>query len=244
MNQFNFRRFWRLMYAKIIENIRIVVFWTVILTLGALIYKIYMVLFSSDSLAESLTNAAGMYIPGVMMVYFLTEFKFILDNTGRRFFMLPVTNLERYAAMQLLPILSVAFTWIVSFFCSESLWRFGLWLLTPDVYAQYMEVIPDLQRINLVKMLLYFVLILYFEYALFSNNTKKFSRLGCLVQVLLFALTPVLLIFVVVKIADFLHLNNLVFYAIITILTAMFLLVVSYRGFCRYEPNPEVKSEK
>lgn len=244
MNQFKFGRFWRLIYAKIIENMRNVGIFTIMLTLVVIAYKIWKVLFSSDSLTDSLADVAYTGDTWVAMLYVALVLKFVVGNTDRQFFMLPVTNLERYIAMHLLPILSVAFTWIVCLICSESLWRLGLWLITPDVYAQYMEVLPDLHKLNPVKVMFLFVMILYFEYVLFSNMAAKFERFGCLIQLILFILIPALLIFIVIKVADFLPLNNSVFFSIVIVLVMMVLLVASYRGFCRYELDVKVKSEK
>ena len=164
MNQFKFGRFWRLIYAKIIEDMRNVGIFTVIMTLIVIAYKIGKVLFSSDSLTDILADVAYTGDTWVGILYVTLVFKFVVGDSDRLFFMLPVTNLERYIAMHLLPILSVAFTWIVCLICSESLWRLGLWLITPDVYAQYMEVLPDLRRVNPVKVMFLFVMILYFEY--------------------------------------------------------------------------------
>lgn len=234
MNQFKFGRFWQLIYAKITENMRNVGIFTIMLTLVIIAYKIGKVLFSSDSLTDSLADVAYTGDTWVGILYVTLVFKFVVGDSDRQFFMLPVTNLERYIAMHLLPILSVAFMWIVCLICSEALWRLGLWLITPDVYAQYMEVLPDLRRVNPVKVMFLFVMILYFEYALFSSMAEKF---GCLVQLILILLIPALLIFIVIKVADFLPLNNSVFFSIVIVLVMMVLLVASYRGFCRYEPN-------
>lgn len=241
MNQFKFGRFWQLIYAKITENMRNVGIFTIMLTLVVIAYKIWKVLFSSDSLTDSLADVAYTGDTWVAMLYVALVLKFVVGNSDRQFFMLPVTNLERYIAMHLLPILSVAFMWIVCLICSEALWRLGLWLITPDVYAQYMEVLPDLHRVNPVKVMFLFVMILYFEYALFSSMAEKF---GCLVQLILILLIPALLIFIVIKVADFLPLNNSVFFSIVIVLVMMVLLVASYRGFCRYELDVKVKSEK
>ena len=45
MNQFKFGRFWQLIYAKIIENMRNVGIFTIMLTLVVIAYKIWKVLF-------------------------------------------------------------------------------------------------------------------------------------------------------------------------------------------------------
>lgn len=248
-NQFQFRRFWRLLRVKIEESFPSVVWYAVALGLIQFVYRTGHMLFSLDNIPNVFISDAKFLFQTPLILVFGSYFFSvgILIGFIGNFFSLPVSNLERYMVMHTLPLINLLILMVVTFVIGEGLWRLGLWLAFPSIYEQYVEAIAWWFLYEVIvsqiigKTLLVFPLVFYFLFLIFSDFSKKYSTkirifllwVGIPLGYIFFSIAGVILW----KFLGFPQSYLLILG--ISLLISIYLLIAAYRGFCNYEPNLE-----
>lgn len=243
-NNFNFRRFWRLLRIKMVEGAYGILRLPLVATLILLVVKIGSIVLSSGDLSETfLENAEYLNrVPGYLLIasYFFS-FGIIFGNV-ENYLSLPVTNLERYLVIHTLPLTNLVIISVITHLAVEGLWRLGLWLTFPDLYVQYIEVMAGFTY-NPDSILFFLPLAWYFIYLIFSiRHPMRKNWKIIFIFVIVPAIYALLLIGIhrLLKYLEVPHYN--LFILGILLPTCIYLLIAAYRSFCNYEPNLEKTS--
>lgn len=252
-NQFQFRRFWRLLRVKFAESIRVILYCILVFVVIMLVVRTGTVLLSLDNLSEGFED--GIKAMFRMPLYILLcsyFFGFVVIECSKNFFLCPVTNLERYVVIHTLPIFYMMMAAIVGIVSVEILWRLGLWIAFPSAYSQYLEVVAEFPFVekffsrvaDFVAM--FSVPYLYYKkIGLWENLGKYYEKKQ---RMIYFWVVPI--VFAILIVGGILLLKHLGVPHItsvllgIVILTDIFLIITSYRSFCNYEFTLEKTSNE
>lgn len=240
-NQFQFRRFWRLLRVKFAEISSILLSLTVTAILVIFAFRVGYMFFSSDNLPKAF--ARGNDIIGMVFLLMIGRIYFYNLGTMGGFvvnlFLHPATNLERYAVLHVLPIINSLIMMAIAFFICEGLWRLGLWLGFPDIYTQYIVWITENRFAKLILLLLFWPLAPYFMFIILRFVAKNMRQI-----IFVFGVVPILYILIIFGISAILRNSGIPSYFLLgaVLLVGISLIFASYRSFCNYEPNLEKTS--
>lgn len=245
-NQFQFRRFWRLLRVKFAESIGIISYLVLVFVLVILAIRTGMVLLSLDNIPEGFEDGVKMIFQMPLLILLFGSY-FVgagMISTSESIFLCPVSNLERYFVMHTLAIFYMTMATIVGIVSVELLWRLGLWLVFPSAYAQYVEVaavFPFMEKF--FSRVAYFIIIfsaVYFYYqkiGQWENNKKYYEKKQ---KIIFYWLIPIVYLIVflsgafLLKFLGLRHLATPILLSLV-ILTDIYLIITSYRSFCNYE---------
>ena len=241
MNQFKFRRFWRLLRVSFKAD------WTiawriVILAIVALLaFRLWHLIFS-DSLQEAFAKdyeTMSIWPLYILFLFYFVCFAFRIIGIGSKFFLMhPATNLERFTILQVLPILYTVIGAVLSMFFAEVLWRVGLWLYSSETYAFYTSTMWNYNSERDIVVYVFTMLIIqylvFFKFFYMQNN-----KIGMLPYIIVMATYLVLIGALVFGFHELgvSQKDTMVTMTSINFLFVIVLVIASYRGFCRYEPN-------
>lgn len=245
-NQFQFRRFWRLLRVKFAESIGIISYLVLVFVLVILAIRTGMVLLSLDNIPEGFEDGVKMIFQMPLLILLFGSY-FVgagMISTSESIFLCPVSNLERYFVMHTLAIFYMTTAAIVGIVSVELLWRLGLWLVFPSAYAQYIEVaavFPFMEKFfsRVADFIIIFSAV-YFYYqkiGQWENNKKYYEKKQ---KIIFYWLIPIVYLIVFLSVAFLLkylglrHLGTPILLSLV-ILTDVYLIVTSYRSFCNYE---------
>ena len=237
-NQFQFRRFWRLLRVTFAETVRIFLYIALLFIVVMLVFRVGHVIFSLDDIPaafESGVKSSFSIASFFAIMYFLLSVGMITGFFWK--FLCPVTNLERFIMIHTLSLFYMMMFSIIVFFSVEILWRLGLWLMFPGEYAQYVEIAARYPYWENFwdRASLYIILLLIMSY--YGAFAIKYADKKHMI--IYYWLIP--FAYVALMIGAFFFLKSMKWsygpYLLlgIFILPGFFLIRPYYRSFCRYE---------
>ena len=170
-NQFNIKRFWRLLRVKFAEEASFLLRLIFAGILVLLAIRIGRVMLSSGNFIGAFMEEAEFIqkIPGYTL---LTAYVLGIKNF-RSYFLCPVTNFERYLVLHAFALVIFFLVTPLLLFVVEGLWRLGLWLMFPNILSQYLQAMAEYSYKPNFAVLIIILLTIFFAMNFVFSNTVQ-----------------------------------------------------------------------